>query len=74
MAFGDFTRIYTNISAYNALRALKRINRSLEISQLRLATGLRINQVADDPAGFVISKRLEARVRGLTAALDNVGT
>jgi len=74
MAIGDSTRINTNIAAYNALNSLKSINRNLEISQLKLATGLRINEVADDPAGFVISKRLGARSRGLSVAYDNVGT
>jgi len=74
MAIGDSTRINTNIAAYNALNSLKSINRNLEKSQLKLATGLRINEVADDPAGFVISKRLDARSRGLSVAYDNVGT
>ncbi len=74
MAIGDSTRINTNIAAFNALNALKNINRGLEKSQLKLATGLRINEVSDDPAGFVISKRLYARSRGLSTALDNVGT
>ena len=74
MAIGDSTRINTNIAAFNALNALKSVNRNLEISQLRLATGQRINEVGDDPAGFTISRRLEARSRGLSVALDNVGT
>ena len=74
MAIGDSTRVNTNIAALNALNALKGVNRTLEQSQLKLATGLRINEVADDPAGFVISKRLDARSRGLSVAMDNVGT
>ena len=74
MAIGDSTRINTNIAALNALNALKNINWRLEKSQLKLATGWRINEVSDDPAGFVISKRLEARARGLAVAYDNVGT
>ncbi len=74
MALGDATRINTNIAAFNALAALKNVNWELEKRQLKLATGLRINEVADDPAGYVISKRLWARVRGLMTALDNVGT
>jgi len=73
MAIGDFFRINTNIAAYNALYALKSLTRNLGKVQLKLATGLRINEVADDPAGFTISTRLQARSRGLTAALDNVG-
>ena len=74
MAIGDSTRINTNIGAFNALNSLKSINKQLENSQLKLATGLRINQVADDPAGFVISRSLNARARGLSVALENVGT
>jgi len=74
MAIGDATRINTNIAAYNALAALKEVNRDLEHRQLKLATGIRINEVADDPAGYVISRRLEARIRGLSQAMDNVGT
>ena len=71
MAIGDSTRINTNIGAFNALNALKSVNKNLENSQLKLATGLRINQVADDPAGFVISRSLNARSRGLSVALEN---
>ncbi|MCL5019971.1 MAG: flagellin, partial [Patescibacteria group bacterium] len=74
MAIGDSTRINTNIAAFNALNALKGVNRNLEKSQLKLATGLRINEVADDPAGFTISRKLNARSRGLSVAYDNVGT
>jgi flagellin len=74
MAIGDSTRINTNIAAYNALSALKNVNRGLEKSQLQLATGRRINEVADDPAGYVISTRLNARSKGLATAYDNVGT
>jgi len=74
MAIGDSTRINTNIAAFNALNALKMVNRNLEVSQLRLATGSRINEVADDPAGFTISKKLEARSRGISVAIDSVGT
>ena len=74
MSLGDATRINTNIAAFNALAALKGVNRELEQRQLKLATGRRINEVADDPAGFVISRRLIARSRGLSTALDNVGT
>lgn len=74
MAIGDSTRINTNIGALNALNALKTVNKVLEKKQLQLATGQRINEVADDPAGFVISKRIDARAKGLSVALDNVGT
>ena len=74
MAIGDYLRINTNIGAFNALNALKSINNRIAAAQLRLATGKRITQTADDPSGYIISTRLNARSRGLAAAIDNVGT
>ena len=74
MAIGDYLRINTNIGAFNALNALKSVNNRIAAAQLRLATGKRITQTADDPSGYIISTRLNARSRGLAAAIDNVGT
>jgi flagellin len=74
MATGDATRINTNIPALNALNALNDVNKQLQISQLRLATGKRINQAADDPSGYSISVSFDKRARGLAVALDGVGT
>lgn len=74
MALGDFQRINTNIAALNALSALKSIGAQLGVTQLRLASGKRINEAADDPAGLAISGKLDQRARGLATALDSVGT
>jgi flagellin len=73
MAFSSGARINTNISAMNALNALNSVNREIGIHQLRLATGKKINSSVDDPSGYVISKKMEGRIRSLNAALDNVG-
>ncbi|HHV62434.1 MAG TPA: flagellin protein [Firmicutes bacterium] len=73
MAQGDLTRINSNIAGLNALNALKAINTKLGIHQLRLSTGKRINEAADDPAGLTIGIKFNARVRGLGVALDNIG-
>ena len=59
------------IAAFNARNALKSVNRNLEKSPLKLATGLRINEVADDPAGFAIAKRLIVGRGCLATAFDN---
>ena len=56
-----------------ALNSLNKINGELGNRQLRLATGKRINSAEDDAAGFVISRTLQARRKGLTVALGNVG-
>lgn len=74
MAIGDLTRINTNIAAFNALNSLKNIGNQLGVTQLRLQSGKRINEAADDPAGFSIASKLTSRARGLATALDSVGT
>jgi flagellin len=66
-------RINTNVAAMNALASLNTINRDLGMHQERLATGKRINTSADDPSGYVISKKMEGRIRSMNSALDNVG-
>ena len=73
MAFGDLSRIGGNIQAMQALNSLNVINQELGIRQLRLATGKRINSAEDDAAGFVISKTLQHRGKGLSVAFGNVG-
>jgi flagellin len=73
MAFSTGTRINTNISAMNAFNALSDVNRRLGVHQLRLASGKRLNTASDDPAGFTIARKLQARSRALTQALNNVG-
>ena len=73
MAQSQLTRIATNIGALQALNSLHDINARLAVHQLRLATGKRINQTADDPAGYTIGTKLHARAQGLGAALNNVG-
>ncbi len=73
MAFSTGGRINTNIGANQAYGALNSISRDLGVHQLRLATGKRINSAADDASGYVISKKMEARIRSMSAALDNVG-
>ncbi len=71
---GDLTRINANVQALQALSSLNTINNSISDHQLRLATGKKINSAGDDPAGYQIARSLEARRRGLDAALDNVGS
>ena len=67
-------RINTNINALNALRSLNDVDNRLSIAQLRLATGKRINNAADDAAGYTIAKKFNARAEGLGQALNNIGS
>ncbi|MFK7849143.1 MAG: flagellin [Rhodothermales bacterium] len=73
MAFGDLTRVNTNIQSMQSLAELQKNNSELGMRQLRLATGSRINSAEDDSAGFSISMKLESRVRGQAQALANIG-
>ena len=67
-------RINTNIGALNALKSLNSVENRLSIAQLRLATGKRINNAADDAAGYSIAKKFNVRAQGLGQALDNIGS
>jgi flagellin len=73
MATGDLTRIRTNVAALNALNALGVVNAKLNIHNLRLATGKRINSAADDPSGLTLANSLDLRARRLGAAINNIG-
>jgi flagellin len=73
MSLGDSSRIGTNIAALNALNALNKVGRKVGTHQMRLASGERIASAADDPAGYTIGKKLQARSRTLGSALNNIG-
>lgn len=73
MAFFSGSRINTNVGALNAFNALNNINSKIGTIQMRLASGKRVNSAADDPAGYTIGKKLQARSKSLSAALNNVG-
>ena len=72
-AVGGNGRIATNIAALNAYNALERSNLKISESQLRLSTGKRINNAADDVAGYITSRALTARNGSLEAALIACG-
>jgi len=69
---GD-SRIRTNIPAENAYNALAESSNNMALRQLRLSTGKRINSAADDVAGYITSRALQARNGALKAALASAG-
>ena len=70
MGFG----INSNIDALRAYNALATVNASTTKAQLRLATGKRINSVADDTSGYAVGKSLDQKVQLMTSAQRNVGS
>lgn len=65
-------RISSNILSLAAHRALSQTEKAIQRSLNRLASGLRVNRAADDPAGLSISTGLEAQIRGLRQAIRNI--
>ena len=72
-AISGGSRIRTNISADNAYNALLGANQNIANRQLRLSTGKRINSAADDVAGYITSRALQARNASLNSAYNAVG-
>ncbi len=72
-ASGANTKIRTNIPAQNAYNSLTASSKDISLRQLRLSTGKRINSAADDVAGYITSRALQARNGSLKAALNAVG-
>lgn len=64
-------RINTNVSSLIAQSNLAKSNGELATRLQRLATGLRINRGADDPAGLIVSERLRSELRGLNQGIKN---
>jgi flagellin len=64
-------RITTNVAALNAQKNLGMTQKVMNNSMARLASGMRINQAADDAAGLAISENLRAQIRGLRQANRN---
>jgi flagellin len=72
-AIGGNSRIRTNIAAENAYNSLETSNRMISLRQLRLSTGKRINSAADDVAGYITARALQARNGAMKSALRTVG-
>jgi flagellin len=69
----SFSQINTNIQSLQAFQNLQDTSSELAERRERLTTGKRINSAQDDSAGFAIANKLEARTRGQSQALKNIG-
>ena len=63
--------VATNTGALNAQAAASSVNKQMETSMERLASGKRINGSSDDAAGVAIVSRLTAEIRGTNQAIRN---
>ncbi|NOX17290.1 MAG: flagellar biosynthesis protein FliC [Chlorobi bacterium] len=65
-------RVNTNIDALRAYYQLARVNKDTTKAQLRIASGKRINEVADDTSGFNVGTSLKGKIAVMKAAKNNV--
>jgi flagellin len=65
------TRINSNVASLLAQANLTRANQNMDTRLQRLATGLRINRGADDPAGLIVSERLRSEINGFQQGIRN---
>jgi len=64
--------LHTNTAAIATLNILRSINRSLDETQERIATGYRINEAADNAAYWSISITMRGDIRMLDAVQDSL--
>lgn len=56
----------------NNLLSLQSTQRNIDVAQLRLATGLKVNSALDNPQNFFTAKALNNRANDLTRLLDGI--
>ncbi len=64
--------INTNAGALSALQVLNRTNLSMEITQSRINTGLKVASAKDDGATYAIAQKLRSDVAGLGAVKNSL--
>ncbi len=65
-------KVNTNINALKAYYQLAKVNAQTTKAQLRLASGKRILQVADDTSGFNVGTSLKGKVAVMRGAKNNI--
>ncbi|MCR9072078.1 MAG: flagellin [Alphaproteobacteria bacterium] len=66
--------INTNPSAFTALRTLNSVNRSLDITQNRVSTGLKVAGALDDASNFSIAQGIRGELKGFAAVTQGLNT
>ncbi|HEV7317117.1 MAG TPA: flagellin, partial [Ensifer sp.] len=67
------TSIITNSSAMGALATLRSINSSMETTQERISSGLRVGTAADNAAYWSIATTMRSDNKALSAVQDALG-
>jgi flagellin len=65
-------KVNTNIDALNAYYNLAKVNNDLTKSQLRIASGQKLQHVSDDTSGFNVGNSLKGKVKIMEGAQGNI--
>ena len=65
-------KVNTNIDALNAYYNLAKVNNDLTKSQLRIASGSKLQHVSDDTSGFNVGNSLKGKVKIMEGAQGNI--
>ncbi len=65
-------RVNTNIDALSAYYNLAKVNNDLTKSQIRIASGQKIQHVSDDTSGFNVGNSLKGKVKIMEGAQGNI--
>ena len=64
--------VFTNASAFTALRSLNKINQRLDTTQGRVSTGLKVASSLDDASAFAVAQGIRAEVRALDSVIQGL--
>ena len=64
--------VFTNPSAFTALRALNKINQSLDVTQNRVSTGLKVASSLDDASAFAVAQGIRGEIRALDSVIQGL--
>ncbi|HEV7254769.1 MAG TPA: flagellin [Mesorhizobium sp.] len=65
--------INTNAQALTALRSLNAVNKSLEVTQTRISTGLRVGEASDNAAYWSLATTMRSDNLALSTVQDSLG-
>ena len=64
--------VFTNASAFIALRSLNKINQRLDTTQGRVSTGLKVASSLDDASAFAVAQGIRGEIRALDSVIQGL--
>jgi len=64
--------VFTNASAFTALRSLNKINQRLDTTQGRVSTGLKVASSLDDASAFAVAQGIRGEIRALDSVIQGL--